>query len=250
MPGLDVHREGAVLRITLARAEKHNAFDAELIASLTAAFAQVGDARAVVLGAEGASFSAGADLEWMRASIDLTAEQNMQEARRLRELLEAVDGCPVPVVARVHGHALGGACGLIACCDIVVAARTATFGFTEVKIGLVPAVISPFVIERIGTGAARRLFVTGERFDADTALRIGLVHELSDDLDAAVDRVLTELLRAAPRAVRAAKRIARRPLTDDESIELIAELRIGEEGQEGVGAFLEKRAPAWTDSLE
>ncbi len=245
MRALQVHRDGPLVRITLTRAERRNAFDGELIAGLTGAFDGVGDARAVVLSGEGPAFSAGADLDWMRASLELTAAENRAEAGRLRALLDAVDGCPAPVVARVQGHALGGACGLLACCDVVVASPAATFGFTEVKLGLVPAVISPFVVTRIGPGAARRLFVTGERFDAETALRIGLVHELAEDLDAAVDRVVAELLSAAPGAARVAKRIARAPLQAEESVELIARARTGVEGQEGLRAFVEKRPPGW-----
>ncbi len=250
MPSLDVRREGPLLRVTITRAERRNAFDGELVAALAAAFGGAGDARAVVLRGAGPSFSAGADLEWMRASLDLTAEQNLAEALELRGLLEAVDGCEAPVVAGVQGHALGGACGLLACCDVVVAARAATFGFSEVKLGLAPAVISPFVVERIGSGAARRLFVTGERFDAETALRVGLVHEVADDLDAAVDRLLAEVLAAAPEAVRSAKRIAKGGLSAVESAELIAGLRAGEEGQEGLRAFLERRLPSWRDPHE
>jgi methylglutaconyl-CoA hydratase len=249
MAALDVQRDGRILRITLTRAGKRNAFDPELVSGLTGAFGWAGDARAVVLRGEGPSFSAGADLDWMRAAAALGAEENREDARRLRGLLDAVDTCPAPVVAGVQGHALGGACGVLACCDVVVAAPDAVFGFTEVKLGIVPAVISPFVLKRIGTGAARRLFVTGERFDAATALRVGLVDELADDLDAAVDRVLSELLTAAPEATRIAKRIARRPLDADESIELLAELRASEEGQEGLSAFLERRAPDWRDQL-
>jgi methylglutaconyl-CoA hydratase len=146
----------------------------------------------------------------------------------------------------VQGFALGGACGLLACSDVVVATPTATFGFTEAKLGLVPAVISPFVLERIGPGAARRLFVTGERFDAETALRIGLVHELADDLDGAVDRVLGEILTAGPEAARIAKRIARERLSPEASIDLIAEVRTSAEGQAGLRAFVEKRRPPWS----
>jgi methylglutaconyl-CoA hydratase len=247
VPGLEVQREGPLLRITLARPEKHNAFDGELISELAGAFGWAGDARAVVVRGEGPSFSAGADLDWMRRSLDLSAEENEADARGLLGLLEAVDDCPAPVVAGVHGSALGGACGLLACCDVVVSSRAATFGFTEVKLGLVPAVISPFVVRRIGSGAARRLFVTGERFDAETALRIGLVHELADDVDAGVDRVLAEILGAGPDASRTAKTIAREDLLPEESVELIARLRTSTEGQEGLRAFLEKRRPFWSD---
>jgi methylglutaconyl-CoA hydratase len=229
----------------MARPERRNAFDAALIAELTAAFAGVGDARAVVLMGEGASFSAGADVEWMRSSVELSYDENVADAMRLRRMLEAIDGCPAPVVARVQGHALGGGCGLVACADIVVAARDAVFAFSEVKLGIVPAVISPFALAKIGPSAARRYFVTGERFDAETALRIGLLHEVADDLDAAVDNVVGELLTAGPEAARAAKDLARAPLSAQETTRRIAAQRASEEGQEGLRAFLEKRAPEW-----
>lgn len=242
---LHVHRDGPLLRLTLARPEKRNAFDPELIGALTSAFAEIGDVRAVVLRGGGQSFSAGADLEWMRASIDLTPDENVADARRLQALLDSADACPIPVVAGVHGHAIGGACGLLACCDAVVASPDCEFAFSEVKLGIVPAVISTLVVARIGSGAARRLFVTGERFDAETALRIGLVHELADDLDAAVGRIEAEILSAAPEAVRAAKRLARTPLSPDENAQLIASHRTSPEGQEGLRAFLERRPPVW-----
>ena len=173
--------------MTLARPERRNAFDAALIAALADAFADVGDARCVVLAGEGQSFCAGADVEWQRASIDLSFDENVEDAMRLYRMLEAVDACPAPVVARVQGYALGGGSGLVACCDIAVAAPDAVFGYSEVRLGIIPAVISPFVLPRIGPGAARRYFLTGERFDAETALRIGLVHEVAEDLDGAVD---------------------------------------------------------------
>src|SRR4051812_22513811 len=174
----------------MTRPERRNAFDAALIDELAGAFADVGDTRAVVLSGDGPSFSAGADVEWMRSSVDLDYDENVDDALRLRRMLEAIDDCPAPVVARVQGHALGGGCGLVACSDIVVAARDAVFAFSEGKLGIVPAVISPFALAKIGSGNARRYFVTGERFGAETALRIGLVHELADDLDAAVDAVV------------------------------------------------------------
>jgi len=245
MEALRVERDGPVLRLTLARPERRNAFDAALIAGLTEAFSVAGDARAVVLAGDGPSFSAGADVEWMRASGDLSYDENLDDARRLQRMLEAIDGCPAPVVARVQGHALGGGCGLVACADAAVAAPDAVFGFSEVKLGIVPAVISPFVLAKIGPAAARRLFTTGERFDAATALRIGLVHELADDLDAAVDRIVGDLLSAGPEAARAAKALARRALPPEETARVIAERRTSAEGQEGLRAFLEKRAPAW-----
>jgi methylglutaconyl-CoA hydratase len=229
----------------MARPERRNAFDAALIAELTAAFASVEDARAVVLTGEGASFSAGADVEWMRSSVELSYDENVADALRLRRMLETIDGCPAPVVARVQGHALGGGCGLVACADIVVAARDAVFAFSEVKLGIVPAAISPFALAKIGSSAARRYFVTGERFDADVALRIGLVHEVADDLDAAVERVVGELMTAGPEAARAAKELARTPLSAEETARRIATRRTSEEGQEGLRAFLEKRPPKW-----
>jgi methylglutaconyl-CoA hydratase len=242
---LRVERAGPVLRITLARPERRNAFGAELIAELTGAFADVGDARAVVLAGDGPSFSSGADVEWMRRSIELSYEENVADARRLRRMLEAIDECPAPVVARVQGHALGGGCGLVAAADVVVTAEDAVFAFSEVKLGIIPAVISPFALAKIGPSAARRYFLTGERFDAATALRIGLVHEVTAELDPSVDRVLAELLSAGPEAVRAAKRLVLdRP--DALSTERrIAERRTSGEGQEGLRAFLERREPSW-----
>jgi methylglutaconyl-CoA hydratase len=246
MSALEVERDGAVLRVTMARPDRRNAFDAALIDELARAFADVGDVRAVVLAGEGKSFSAGADVEWMRSSVDLSYEENVADALRLRAMLDAIDGCPAPVVARVQGHALGGGCGLVACCDIVVAEPGAQFAFSEVKLGIVPAVISPFALAKIGPGAARRFFVTGERFTADVALRIGLVHEVAGDLDAAVERLVAELLTAGPDAARAAKQLARAPLAADETAERIAAQRTSAEGQEGLRAFLEKRPPRWT----
>src|SRR5262252_2587972 len=174
---LRTERDGDVLRITMARPDRRNAFDAALIAELAEAFVGVGRARAVVLAGEGPSFSAGADVDWMRSSVDLSYEENVADANALRAMLEAIDGCPAPVVARVQGHALGGGAGLVATADIAIAASDAVFAFSEVKLGIIPAVISPFALARIGPGAARRYFVTGERFDAGTAVRIGLVHE-------------------------------------------------------------------------
>jgi methylglutaconyl-CoA hydratase len=242
---LRVERDGAILRVTMARPERRNAFDAALITELTDAFADVGNVRAVLLAGDGVSFSAGADVEWMRSSVELTFEENVADALRLRSMLDAIDSCPAPVVARVQGHALGGGCGLVACCDAVVAAPDAQFAFSEVKLGIVPAVISPFAVAKIGPSAARRLFVTGERFGADVALRIGLVHELAGDLDAAVDWIVGELLTAGPEAARAAKDLARRPHSAEETAHLIAARRTSAEGQEGLRAFLEKRPPAW-----
>jgi methylglutaconyl-CoA hydratase len=246
---LRVERDGHLLRVTLARPERRNAFDAALIAELTEAFAGVGDARAVLLSGEGPSFCAGADVEWQRASIDLSYEENVEDALRLYRMLEAIDGCPAPVVARVQGYALGGGSGLVACADVAIASKDATFGFSEVKLGIIPAVISPFVLPRIGAGAARRYFLTGERFDSETALRIGLVHDVVpvDELDGTVSRVLDELLTSGPQAAREAKRLIREGPRDERTAEVAARLRAGDEGQEGLRAFLERRRPSWVD---
>ena len=245
MGALRIERDGDVLRVTLARPDSRNAFDAALIGELSEAFVDVGTARAVVLSGEGASFCAGADVEWMRASVDLDREANVADANALRGMLEAIDRCPAPVVAVVHGHALGGGVGLVAVADIVLADPGTVFAFSEVKLGIVPALISPYALRRIGESAARRYFVTGERFDAETALRIGLVHEVTSDLEAALARLLGELRTAGPRAARHAKRLVLDRPDGPETARLIAERRTSDEGQEGLRAFLERRRPAW-----
>jgi methylglutaconyl-CoA hydratase len=242
---LRIERDGELLRVAMARPERRNAFDAALIGELTDAFADVGDARAVLLSGDGPSFSAGADVEWMRSSVALSYDENVADALGLRAMLDTLDGCPAPVVARVQGHALGGGAGLVACCDVVVAEPSAQFAFSEVKLGIVPAVISPFALAKIGPSAARRYFVTGERFDAATALRIGLVHEVDAELDSAVARIVNDLLGAGPAATRRAKDLARAPLSADETTRTIAEHRTSGEGQEGLQAFLEKRRATW-----
>jgi methylglutaconyl-CoA hydratase len=244
--GLRTERDGPVLRITLAKPERRNAFDAALIQELHEAFSDVGDARVVLLAGEGPSFCAGADVEWQRSAIDLSFEENVEDALRLYRMLEAVDTCPAPVVGRIQGYALGGGSGLAACLDAGIAATDAVFGFSEVKLGIIPAVISPFVLPRIGA-AARRYFLTGERFDAATALRIGLVGEVTDDLDGAVDRVVGELLTSGPEAAREAKQLVRDRPSGADAAQTAARLRTGQEGQEGLQAFLERRKPAWTD---
>jgi methylglutaconyl-CoA hydratase len=242
---LEVERDGPILRLTLARPERRNAFDAALIAELHRAFADVGDARVVVLAGDGPSFCAGADVDWQRASIDLSFDENVEDALRLYRMLAAIDACPAPVVARVQGYALGGGSGLVACADIALAGPDAVFGFTEVRLGIIPAVISPFVHAKIGA-QARRYFLSGERFNAETALRIGLVHELADDLEGAVERVVSELLQSGPQATRAAKRLLReQPAGGEELARIAAEMRAGDEGQEGLRSFLEKRLPSW-----
>ncbi len=249
MGALRVDRDGEVLRVTLARPERRNAFDAALIGELAEAFGDVGDARAVVLGGDGPSFCAGADVEWQRASIDLDYDENVEDALRLYRMLEAIDGCPAPVICAVHGYALGGGSGLVACADIAIAQPDAVFGFTEVRLGIIPAVISPFVLARIGS-AARRYFVTGERFDAETALRIGLVSEVAEDAAASAESVVASVLAGGPEAVREAKLLVRDRPTGIETARIAAARRTSAEGQEGLRAFLDSTAeqpvhPSW-----
>jgi len=244
MSALRIERDGPVLRITIDKPERRNAFDAELIRELTEAFGDVGDARVVVLAGEGESFCAGADIEWQRSSIDLSYEENIEDALRLYEMMVAIDGCPAPVVASIQGYCLGGGCGLAACVDIAIADEDAVFGFSEVKLGIIPAVISPFVLAKIGSGAARRYFLTGERFGADVALRIGLVSEVG----AGADSVIGELLTSGPAAASAAKQLVRPDPGDGRALaELAARMRTSDEGQDGLRAFLERRKPAWLD---
>ena len=241
-----MERDGRVLRVTLVRAERRNAFDAALIAELTEAFADVGDAQAVVLSGEGPSFCAGADVEWQRSSIDLSYDENVEDAMRLYRMLEGIDGCPAPVVCVVHGYALGGGSGLVACADVAVAWPDATFGFPEVRLGIVPAVISPFVLARLGS-AARRYFLTGERFGADVALRIGLVQQVSEDAGETAEAIVEAILAGGPEAVREAKRLARERPTGVETARIAATRRTSAEGQDGLRAFLEGRSAGWLE---
>lgn len=250
MGALRIERDEDILRIVLARPETRNAFDAAAIAELAEAFVDVGKARAVVLVGEGPSFCAGADIEWMRQSVSLTNEENVADANALRRMLDAIDTCPAPVIAVVRGHAIGGGAGLVATADIALAHERSVFGFSEVKLGITPAVISPYVLRKIGESAARRYFVTGERFDAITALRIGLVHEVVTDLDAALEAILGELRTAGPRAARHAKRLVLDRPDGPETARRIAERRASDEGQAGLGAFIERRRPPWAPPLE
>ena len=243
--GIRIERDGGILRVTLARPERRNAFDATLIGELAEAFADVGDARVVVLAGEGPSFCAGADVEWQRSSIDLSYDENVEDYRRLYRMLRSIDRCPAPVVARVQGYALGGGSGLTACADVAVAGEDAVFGFSEVRLGIMPAVISPVVLAKIGPAAARRYFLTGERFDAATALRIGLVDEVAADLDETVERVVEDILAGGPTAVREAKRLVLEPGDEEDILARAAERRTSREGQDGLRAFLEKRPPGW-----
>jgi methylglutaconyl-CoA hydratase len=251
-----VERHDGVARVTLARPEVRNAFNAQMIAELTACFAGFGrddDLRAVVLGGEGKIFCAGADVSWMRASAEATEEENREDARRMAAMFRAIDECPLPVVGRIQGAAFGGGVGLTACCDVVVAAEDARFSFSEVKLGIVPAVISSFALAKIGPGAARRWFLTAEVLSAAQAREAGLVHEVApaDELDARVTRIVTALAANGPLAVREAKALIRRVAGMDREAALehcartIARVRVSPEGQEGLRAFLESREPAW-----
>jgi methylglutaconyl-CoA hydratase len=264
---LRVERAGAggtVARVSLARPEAHNAFDASLIAELRTAFANLArespsELRAVILAGDGPTFCAGADIAWMRAAMQLDVEGNEQDAMAMAEMFETIDTCPVPVVARVQGAALGGGMGLCAVSDIVIAESGARFGFTETRLGILPAVIAPFVIAKIGETHARALFPGGRRFDALRAQRIGLVHEVVEGdaaLDLAVDAVIADVLASGPTAVRAAKAIVRevRGLGHGSSkwhtARVIARQRTSAEAQEGFAAFSEKRAPGWAPTGE
>src|SRR5579872_1730860 len=223
-PVLQRFTTGAVAEVRLNRPDVRNAFNAELIAALTAEFQALGDdesVRAVVLSGEGKVFCGGADISWMRASLDLSFEENVRDAQAMSDMFRAIDRCSKPVIGKVHGAALGGGAGLAAVCDIVIASADAIFGFTEVKLGIIPAVISPFVLAKIGASNARALFLTGERFDAKRALHIGLVHEVvvADTLDVCIERITNEIASAGPGAVAAAKALIPRVIaaTYDES---------------------------------
>ena len=252
---------GPVAHVVLDRPEARNAFDGAMVRELTDAVGAASardDVRVLVLAGRGSVFCAGADLEWMEKAGSLSREENLEDARALFELFHAIDRSPKAVVAAVQGAALGGGAGLVAAADIVVAEEGARFGFTEVRLGLVPAVISPFVVRKIGASAARELFLTGERFTAARAAAIGLVQRVVplDELDAAVDERVGELLRAAPGAVAAAKGLVRSvsgpPVESLRELvcRLIAERRASEEGREGLQAFLEKREPEWVTGLK
>jgi methylglutaconyl-CoA hydratase len=261
---LHIVEKDRVAHIALNRPDVHNAFDDRLIAELTATLVRVDAApaiRAVVLTGTGASFSAGADLNWMRGMATASEAENRADSERLATLMRTLNFLSKPTVARVNGAAYGGGVGLVACCDIALAADSAKFGLTEVKLGLVPAVISPYVIAAIGARHARRLFVTGEIFDAAEATRIGLVHRVvpAAELDAALDTTLALLAKGGPTAQTEAKQLALRiggmtpqsaERTDVENAALIARLRISAEGQEGLSAFLGKRAAAWIPKKE
>lgn len=260
MKTIEIDRNGQVVTIALNRPEVRNALNADMIEELSRTFAEASTnptTRVIVLRGNGPSFSAGADINWMRASLDFSREENIADAQRLSDMFAAMDSCNKPVVSRVHGAALGGGMGLLAVSDIVIAGRETVFGFTEAKLGIIPAVISRFVVPKTGASWARALYLTAERFGPDLAREIGLVHWIADpeDLDGTVDEKVQELLSSGPQAVREAKRLIRGVVGRDASehrdytAERIAALRTSEEGQEGLRAFLERREPAWRASL-
>jgi methylglutaconyl-CoA hydratase len=253
---VDYGFQNRIATVTLRRPEVRNAFNTQMILELLAAFTTLSTnerLHGVVLTGDGSAFSAGADINMMREATTFTEEQNLHDALRLADLLHTINTFPCPVLARVNGTALGGGVGLVAVCDIVIAANTARFAFSEVKLGIAPAVISPYVIRKIGETHARVLFVTGERFSAERAQRLGLVHAVVplENLDDAVHKALNELLTSGPQAIRACKALALNvgQMNHEEArqytAETIARLRVSKEGQEGLCAFLEKRAPGW-----
>jgi methylglutaconyl-CoA hydratase len=254
---LTTERRGAVEHVTLNRPEVRNALNDEVIAELAGWAAQTrsdSGLRVAVLGGAGPVFSAGADVTWMARAARFTEEENLRDAGTLSNMFAAIDSLPVPLIGRVQGAALGGGIGLAAVCDVVVADEEAVFGFTEVKLGILPAVISPFAIAKIGRSAARELFLTGARFSAARAREIGLVHRVvpAADLDRSVDEYVREFLTAGPEAIAAAKtligQVAGRSIEEagPRTAEAIARRRVSKEGQEGLRAFLEKRKPAWS----
>ena len=254
---LAVSRAGPVATVTLNRPEVRNAFNEALIAELTATFsalAKEDDLRVIVLAAEGKAFCAGADLNWMKAMSGYSWEENHADAGRLAEMLWTIYSCPVPVIARVQGDVYAGGVGLVSCCDMVVAVETAGFCLSEAKLGLLPATIAPYVVRALGEQASRRYFVTAERFSAQEAQRLGLVHELAtaETLDAKVESLLTAITANGPAAVRACKRlvqdVAYAPITPelrDDTARRIADIRASDEGRAGVQSFLSKATPPW-----
>ncbi len=256
-PAVTAAVQNRVARITLSRPEVRNAFNDEVIQQLKAAFESVGqreDVRAVVLAAEGSAFCAGADLNWMRRMADYSHEENLADASQLAAMLQAIYQCSKPTIAAVQGDVFAGGMGLVAACDIAVSVRTATFCLSEVKLGLVPATISPYVIRAMGARAAHRYFLTAERFSADEAHRIGFVHELvnADALEGKVAELAQALAGASPAAVRACKKLVQDVAGREvdaaliaSTVEAIAEIRASDEGREGVASFLQKRKPIW-----
>jgi len=260
--GLEIHVARRVAVVWLAREKVRNAFNETLIAELASAFDRLGadeGVRAIVLAARGPAFCAGADLDWMRRMAGYSFEENRADARALADMLRTIHECPKPTIARVHGDAYAGGMGLVAACDIAVAASTANFCLSETKLGLIPATISPYVIRAMGEQAARRYALTAERFDAAEALRLGFVHAVApaDGLDARIEEIVAALMQTSAAAVSAAKRLVRevagRPIDDAlvaDTAERIAAIRASDDGREGVRAFLDKRKPRWVSDYE
>lgn len=249
---LSTHSRGSVTYVTLQRPEVRNAFNDELIARLTDCFSNpVLGTRAIVISGEGPTFCAGGDLEWMKRAANYTSEENFEDAMRLGKLFQSIANCPIPVIAKVHGAAFGGGAGIVAACDIAIASPETKFAFSEVKLGLVPGTISSFVIPKIGAGNARALFVTGEAFSAEIALRIGLIHQVTEQLDETVNAKLKSILASGPGAIESAKKIVNDfPLPLSECARRLADARSSSEGKEGVAAFLEKRKASFVEALE
>ena len=244
-----------VITVTLNRPDVHNAFNDELIGEAIDFFTKVPkSARAIVLRGSGQTFCAGADLNWMSRMVSYTRDENVRDSSQLAKMYAVIDECPAPVVGRITGAAIGGGVGLVAVCDIAVSAPQTKFGLSEVKLGILPAVISPYVIAKIGASQARALFLTGERFDAERALRIGLVHRIAEDVDAAVAETIAQLRTSGPEAVRECKKLIAHVATHDlidavpYTIDAIATRRVSEEGQQGMKAFLEKKKAPWANS--
>lgn len=258
METIRLEQNGAVANVILTRPDVHNAFNAAMIAEMTEIFTNLGQddmVRVVVLSGEGKSFSAGGDLNWMKQSISYTEAQNKEDATNMARMFNTIDTCPKPVIARIHGAALGGGCGLTACADITVASESALFGLTEVRLGIIPAAISPYVLQKIGLSNARRFFLTSERFDAHIAKEIGLVHIVTtpEKLDEAVQAEVDKMMLGGPKAHGETKSLIRAVANHDpldvleETASRIARVRVGDEAQEGMSAFFGKRKPNWIE---
>ena len=251
-----LEKDGDILTVKLNRPDIHNAFNEETIAELKEVFQKIKEIeglRAVIITGEGKSFCAGADLNWMKKMAAYSRDENVADAGEMADMFEAISRCPVPTIARVNGPAFGGGAGLVAVCDFAIAGDNATFAFSEVNLGLIPAVISKFAIERLGPTKARQLFMTGERFDASRAAELGLLDIVAHDLDGTIDEILKQLGTSGKNAVAAAKELVanyRKKGYMDYCVEAIADIRSSDEGKEGVKAFLEKRKPAWRSDLD
>ncbi len=247
-----IEKESGVKEVWLNRPELHNAFNAELIEEMISLFQSFKNERLIILSGRGTSFCAGADLNWMKAMKDYSKEENLKDSKRLAKMFSAINECDVPVLGRINGHALGGGVGLVSVCDFVIANQEATMGFTEVRLGLIPAVISPYCISKVGESNARAWMLSGERFSAEEAKRMGLVHEIAsaNELDIKVDEYKKKFLAAGPEAAKEAKRLIRGVMknlksSEDMTCNMITERRVSTEGQEGMRALLEKDKPAW-----